>query len=66
MMKLYAALRAADVPEDKAAAAAEEAAGFERDIAAIKGDLALLKWMVGVNVAFTLGLYVLLLRGIGH
>jgi hypothetical protein len=47
MEKLYDALRAADVPDDKARAAAVEAAGR------VEADLTLLKWMVGFNLAMT-------------
>jgi hypothetical protein len=54
------------VPEDKAVAAAEEAAGNDNRLAKVEADLLLLKWMVGVNVAATLGLYAVLLRGVGH
>jgi hypothetical protein len=54
MEKLYDALRAADVPDDKARAAAVEAAGFENWINRVEADLTLLKWMVGFNLAMTL------------
>ena len=35
--------------------AAEELADYERQLAAVRTDLAVLKWMVGTNVALTLG-----------
>jgi hypothetical protein len=54
MEKLYDALRAADVPDDKARAAAVEAAGFENRINRVEADLTLLKWMVGFNLTMTL------------
>jgi hypothetical protein len=53
MGRLYAALREANVPEDKATAAAEEVAGFENRLGKVEGDLTLLKWMVGFNLALT-------------
>jgi len=53
MEKLYDALRAGNVPEDKARAAAVEAASFENRIAKIESDLMLLKWMVGFNLAIS-------------
>jgi len=56
MSKLYAALRAGDVPEDKAREAAEEMAGYENRFAKIEGDLNLLKWMVGFNLIMTVAL----------
>ena len=61
MGKLYQALRAGDVPDDKARAAAEEAAEYENQIAKIKSDLSVLKWMAGVNVALTAAVLVKLL-----
>lgn len=70
MGKLYAALRDADVPEDKATAAAEEAASFENSAAALRADSASLKneftslrgrvdlltWMIGFNIAMTVAI----------
>jgi hypothetical protein len=35
--------------------AAEEVAGYERDMADMRSDLYLLKWMVGTNVVLTIG-----------
>ncbi len=46
LSKTYEAFRAAGAPEDKAQAAAEEIATYERDISEIKGDVRLVKWMV--------------------
>ena len=62
MGKLYAALRAADVPEDKATAAAEEVAGFENRLSSIETRLTVLTWMVGTNVAVTMSLVWVILR----
>ncbi len=56
MAKLYAALRAGDVPDDKAAAAAEEVAAYENRFAKMESDLNLLKWMVGFDLAMTLAI----------
>jgi hypothetical protein len=47
MEKLYDALLAGNVPEDKARAAAVEAASYENRLARIESDLLLLKWMIG-------------------
>ena len=49
MAKLSRALRSANVPEDQAREAAEEIAGFE----SMRGQLTLLRWMVGFNLALT-------------
>jgi hypothetical protein len=59
---LYDALRQTSIPEDVARKAAEEAAGYENRLAKIESDLGLLKWMVGVNTALTLGILFKLLR----
>ena len=56
--KTYDALVAAGAPEDKARAAAEELAGYESRFAKIETDLAVLKWMVGVNLASSLSLVI--------
>ena len=58
LSKTYDALVAAGAPEDKARAAAEELAGYESRFAKIKTDLAVLKWMVGVNLAASLSLVI--------
>jgi len=56
MGRLYAALRAVDVPDDKAIAAAEEVAEFKDAISGMRTDLAVLKGMVGLNLAFSLAI----------
>lgn len=60
MARLYAALRAANVPDQTAREAAEEAAGYEdrfdrveARIGKIETDLAVLKWMTATNIALT-------------
>ena len=39
---------------DLARAAAEEVAGYERQMADLRADLGLIKWMVGINTALVL------------
>jgi hypothetical protein len=58
LSKTYDALVAAGAPEEKARAAAEELAGYESRFAKIETDLAVLKWMVGVNLAASLSLVI--------
>lgn len=53
MGSLYDALRDANVGEDKARKAVEEVADFKGDIATLKGELQVLKWMVGANITLT-------------
>ena len=59
--ELYDALICANVPEIKARKAAMSILGHDQvatkaDIAEIKADIRVLKWMVGVNMALTMGL----------
>jgi hypothetical protein len=61
--KLYDALRAGNVPDDKARDAAVEGAQYENRAVKIEGDLTLLKWMVGSNVGITLVVLAFVLRG---
>lgn len=49
--KLYDALRAADIPDDKARAAAVEVAEFKESISEIKSTLRLHTWILSVNTA---------------
>jgi hypothetical protein len=67
--EVYDALLAAGSPEDKARKAAEAIAAYENRFTAmdqrfakIEGDLKLLTWMVGFNLAATVGIIFLLLR----
>lgn len=69
--KLYDALRLgtniSDHARDEAAReAAEEVAGYESRLAAIDGQLKVLSWMVGTNVAITLGILWLAFTIIGR
>jgi hypothetical protein len=59
--ELYDALRAGNTPEDKARAAAEEVAAYESRLGRVEGDLMLLKWMVGANIALTVGIFIKLI-----
>ena len=58
LSKTYDALIAAGAPDDKARAAAEELAGYESRFAKSETDLAVLKWMVGVNLAASVSLVI--------
>jgi hypothetical protein len=64
--QLYDALRAGNVPDDKARAAAEEVANYEGEIGKlrlevgeIKSDVRLLKWMGGFGIALVPGVFAL-------
>ena len=67
--EVYDALLAAGSPEEKARKAAEAIAAYENRFTAmdqrftkIEGNLKLLTWMVGFNLAATVGIVFLLLR----
>jgi hypothetical protein len=51
MEKLYDALRAANVPDDKARAAAVEIAEYRESIADIRSTLRLHTWILSFNTA---------------
>jgi len=64
--ELYDALKAAGAPEDQARKAAEVVAGYENQFAALRermmaleGKITLLQWMVGFNLAATVGIIML-------
>jgi hypothetical protein len=64
--QLYDALRAGNVPDDKARAAAEEVANYEGEIGKlrlelgeVKADVRLLKWMTGFVLELTIGTFAL-------
>ena len=51
MGSLYEALKSANVDDEKARKAAEEVADYQKQIADIRTDLAVLKWMTGLVLA---------------
>jgi hypothetical protein len=63
MMKLYTALRAANVPEDKAAAAAEEAASFDTALAGLKSGQRLHGWILTFNTGMLVAIMAKLFLG---
>jgi hypothetical protein len=54
--KLYDALRAANVPDDKAMAAAVEGASYDNRLNKLEAGLVLLQWMVGFNLILTIAI----------
>ncbi len=62
IVEVYDAFKSAGAEDDKALAAATAIADYQRDIADLRGDVRLIKWMVGFNLAFSLGVVMLLVR----
>ena len=51
--EVYDALKEAGASEEKARKAAESVATYENRFARIESDLAVVKWMIGFNLAMT-------------
>ncbi len=60
--EVYDAFLAGGTPDDKARKAAETLSGHEGRFSKIGGEFLVLKWMVGFNLAATMGILFLLLR----
>ena len=72
LSRTYDALKAAGAPDDKAREAAEEIAGYENRLVGIETRLtgieakvSMLQWMVGLNLAVSLAIVVILFRSLG-
>ena len=63
LSKTYDALKAAGAPDDQARKAVEEIAGYENRLSGIEAELKLVKWMIGFNLALSVAVVFLLLRG---
>ncbi len=50
--EVFEALRAIDIPEDKALKAATALSKRDDDVASVKSELLVLKWMMGFILAF--------------
>lgn len=60
--EVYDAFKSAGAQDDKAIAAASAIADYQRDIAELRGDVKLIKWIVGFNLAFSVAIVMLLVR----
>ena len=56
MGKLYAALRAANVPDKEAGQASEKVAACETRLSRLAADVRLLQWMGGFNIALSVAI----------
>ncbi len=55
--EVFEAFRAIDIPEDKALKAAAALSKRDDDVASLKTDTAILKWMMGFVLAFQAGIF---------
>lgn len=62
LAELYDALKDAGASEEKARKASEAMAAHESRFARIDAELAVIKWMIGFNLAATIGILMILLR----
>ncbi|MDE0361117.1 MAG: hypothetical protein OXI74_08100 [Rhodospirillaceae bacterium] len=60
--EVYDAFKSAGVDENKALAAATAIADYQKDIAELSGDVKLIKWIVGFNLAFSVTVLMLIVR----
>ena len=58
--EVYDAFKSAGVEENKALAAATAIADYQKDIAELTGDVKLIKWFVGFNLAFSVTVLMLI------
>lgn len=56
--EVFEAFRAIDIPEDKALKAATALSKRDDDVASIKSDVLLMKWMLGFVLAFQIAITV--------
>ena len=56
LTEVYDAFKDAGTDEKKAREAAAALANYQRDIAELRGDNRVLKWMIGTNLAFTMAI----------
>ena len=56
--EVFEAFRAIDIPEDKALKAATALSKRDDDVASIKSELLLMKWMLGFVLAFQIAIVV--------
>jgi hypothetical protein len=55
--EVFEAFRAIDIPEDKALKAAAALSKRDDDVASLKTDTAILKWMMGFVLAFQAAIF---------
>jgi hypothetical protein len=56
-MEVFEAFRAIDIPKDKALKAAAALSKRDGDVASLKTDTSILKWMMGFVLAFQVAIF---------
>lgn len=62
LMEVYDAFREAGASEERSRAAAEAVANYDDQLTTLRGDVSLLKWMAGFNIALSVAMVGILLR----
>lgn len=62
VMEVYDAFREAGASEERSRAAAEAVANYDDQLAKLSGDVGLLKWMAGFNIALSIAMLGIVLR----
>jgi hypothetical protein len=62
VMEVYDAFREAGASEERSRAAAEAVANYDDQLAKLRGDVSLLKWMAGFNIALSVAMFGIMLR----
>ncbi len=57
LQSVFEAFRAIDIPEDKALRAATALSKRDDDVSSLKGELLVLKWMMGFVLAFQIAVF---------
>ncbi len=55
--EVFEALRAIDIPEEKALKAASALSKRDEDVVSVKAELLLIKWMMGFVLAFQVAIF---------
>ena len=55
--EVFEAFRAIDIPEDKVMKAATALSKRDDDVVSVKGELLLIKWMMGFVLAFQVAIF---------
>jgi hypothetical protein len=55
--EVFEAFRSIDIPEDKALKAATALGQRDQDVASLKADMSIMKWMMGFVLAFQVAIF---------